>query len=190
MDSIDSPSNPNGEVPMRARRLPLVTLLTLLAGCGGDGPFSNSSGGVFMSARIGNEEWEAGSWQHWPVTGLYHRETDPRFFAISGVGVVGEDRWEIGLYIPASEGTHSLALTGHSGFVVYQVLGGAGNGHGSTHYTPDSLDPGTVSLTLWDPEHRIIEGSFSLSAREDGTDEKVMMTGGRFRVRYDDPPGP
>jgi hypothetical protein len=175
---------------MFGKRLLLVAILIVLAACAGDtptGPFDDEPSGIYMRALIGDAQWEAGTWQHWPVVGIYHTEPEQVFFAIEGVGVVGEDRWEIGLYIPASEGTHSLALTANSGFAVYQVLGGAEDGYAGIHYDPDSLDPGTVVLTRWDMERHVIEGSFSLSGHANGSDERVTMTAGRFRVHYDGP---
>jgi hypothetical protein len=142
-----------------------------------------------MRAMIGDVPWKAGTWKHWPVTGLYHRETEQKFLSLSGVGVVGEDRWQVSLTIPASEGAHSLAANPDSGFDLYVVLGGAEGGYASLHYGPDSLNPGTVVLTRWDPEHHIIEGTFSLTGLVYGSDERltVTVTEGRFRARYDDP---
>jgi hypothetical protein len=143
-----------------------------------------------MRAMIGDAPWKAGTWQHAPVTGLYHRESEQKFFAVSGVGVIGEDRWQIGLYIPASVGTHSLAPTGSSGFIVYEVLGGAEGGYGEIRFDPDSLNPGTVALTRWESVHRIIEGNFNLTGLVYGAEDRetVTETEGRFRAHYDDPP--
>ncbi len=176
---------------MSRRHRALLPLLVLLAGCAGDsttGPFGDDPSGVFMRAVIDGAPWRAGTWQHAPVTSLYHRESEQQFFSVSGVGVIGEDRWQIGLYIPASVGTHSLAPTGSSGFIVYDVLGGAEGGYGELRFDTDSLDPGTVVLTRWDPEHRIIEGTFNLTGLVYGADERltVTVTEGRFRAHYDD----
>jgi hypothetical protein len=89
--------------------------------------------------------------------------------------------------MPAAEGTYILAPTATTGFIVIRVIGGATNGVADIIFNPDSLEPGTVTLTHWDPERRIIEGTFSLRGREHGTLESVSMTNGVFRVRYDDP---
>ena len=145
-----------------------------------------ATGSGTMSAKIDGQNWTATSGT---VSAAYTSNTLGNTLAIVGSQVQGTSAWTVTITITNVTGTGEFRLGlipgvgGAQGSGIYAIVAGS-TLTGQAWVTTDT-ETGTVNITRFDTQNKIVAGTFSFRCRnENATPEIRNITEGRFDARW------